>query len=96
MGEGTERRPASLVYSAVLLWPGAGSIEHSPSTFTLEHELLEGRAVSYVSSCLPFLPSRGSGIRFHEVLCSKSRRIRVKVLVWMTIGWCPFALFSEG
>lgn len=64
MGEGTERRPASLVYSAVLLWPGAGSIEHTLSTFTLEHELLEGRAVSYLSSCLPFLPSRGSGIRF--------------------------------
>lgn len=64
MGEGTERRPASLVYSAVLLWPGAGSIEHTPSTFTLEYELLEGRAVSYLSSCLPFLPSRGSGIRF--------------------------------
>lgn len=64
MGEGIERRPASLVYSAVLPWPGTGSVEHTPSTFTLEQELLEGRAVSYLSSYLPFLPSRGSGVRF--------------------------------
>lgn len=55
MGEGAERGPSSWVYAAVLTWPGAGSAEHTSSAFTLENELLEGRAGDYLSSYVPFL-----------------------------------------
>lgn len=58
MGEGTGRGPSSLVQAAVLTWPGAGSAEHTSSTFTLENELLEGRTGNWFSSHVPFLSSR--------------------------------------
>lgn len=93
MGKGTGG-PPRWFYSAVLMWPGAGSVEWTPSTFTLENELGEaGQYVTYPHLC-PFCPVECLAARCTKscLLNSESRIPAVGFRYWKRIGWLSTSL----